>query len=95
MYSFRELSRFGRESAFPEKKSYVPNVRIEYVDDSGRVLNTKEAFRYMSHKFHGRGSGRKKLEKRLKKYQDEHVRWGEWVWCGGNGYSVTGWGYRY
>ena len=27
----------------------------------------------MSHKFHGRGSGRKKLEKRMKKIQDEEV----------------------
>ena len=26
----------------PEKKNYVPNPKIEYVDDGGRVLNTKE-----------------------------------------------------
>ena len=68
----RELSRFDRDSSFPEKKGYVPNVNIEYVDDHGRVLNTKEAFRFMSHKFHGRGSGKKKSDKRLKKLQDEH-----------------------
>ena len=66
----REFSRFT--SDFPEKKGYVPNVTIEYVDDHGRILNTKEAFRYMSHKFHGRGSGRKKTERRIKKLQDEH-----------------------
>ena len=28
----------------------------------------------MSHKFHGRSSGRKKTEKRLKKLKQEHVR---------------------
>lgn len=27
----------------------------------------------MSHKFHGRGSGKKKTEKRMKKLQEEHV----------------------
>lgn len=32
-----------------------------------------QAFRYMSHKFHGRGSGKKKTEKRMKKLQEEHV----------------------
>ncbi len=68
----RELSRFDRDSSFTEKKGYTPNVKIEYVDDSGRVLNTKEAFRFMSHKFHGRGSGKKKLDKRMKKIKDEH-----------------------
>ena len=40
--SCRELSRYDRDSAFPEKKEYRPNVRIEYVDDDGRLLNTKE-----------------------------------------------------
>ena len=38
----RELSRFGRESSFVEKKGYTPDVHIEYVDDHGRLLNTKE-----------------------------------------------------
>ena len=33
-----------------------------------------QAFRFMSHKFHGRGSGRKKMEKRLKKIKEERVR---------------------
>lgn len=38
----RELSRYDRESAFPEKREYRPNVKIEYVDDDGRLLSTKE-----------------------------------------------------
>lgn len=29
------------------------DVEIVYTDDSGKVLNTKEAFKYLSHKFHG------------------------------------------
>ena len=29
--------------------------------------------RYLSHKFHGKGSGKNKLEKRMKKWQEESV----------------------
>ena len=32
-----------------------------------------KAFREMSHKFHGKGSGKKKLERRMKKVKDEQV----------------------
>ena len=67
----RELSHL-RSASFPEKREYSPIINIEYVDDKGRALTPKEAFRYMSHKFHGRGSGKKKTEKRLKKLQEEH-----------------------
>ena len=38
----RELSRYDRDASFPEKKGYKPVVKIEYVDDSGRLLNSKE-----------------------------------------------------
>lgn len=69
----RELSKYEREGSFPEKKGYKPNVRIIHVDDSGRELSIKEAFRFMSHKFHGKGSGKKKLEKRMKKIQEEEL----------------------
>ncbi|CAI8042695.1 U4/U6.U5 tri-snRNP-associated protein 1 [Geodia barretti] len=67
----RDLSH-SRIMLFPEKKSYNPHVNIEYVDDKGRDLTPKEAFRYMSHKFHGRGSGKRKTEKRMKKLREEH-----------------------
>jgi U4/U6.U5 tri-snRNP-associated protein 1 len=67
----RDLSH-SRSMSFPEKKSYNPHVNIEYVDDKGRELTQKEAFRYMSHKFHGRGSGKRKTEKRMKKVREEH-----------------------
>jgi hypothetical protein len=42
-------------------------VTLEYIDDSGRSLNSKEAFRYLSHKFHGKTSGKLKTEKRQRK----------------------------
>ncbi|KAF2902324.1 hypothetical protein ILUMI_03862 [Ignelater luminosus] len=56
---------------FKEKDTFKPNVKLEYIDDEGHVLNAKEAFRYLSHKFHGKGPGKNKIEKRLKKTQQE------------------------
>lgn len=52
---------------------YRPNVKLEYIDDNGRLLNHKEAFRYLSHKFHGKGPGKNKIEKRLKKNEQDGV----------------------
>lgn len=59
---------------FREKETFKPNVKLEYIDDNGRVLNAKEAFRYLSHKFHGKGPGKNKIEKRLKKMEQDGVR---------------------
>ena len=56
---------------FNEKKDYKPKLHIEYVDDRGRTLSAKEAFRKLSHRFHGKGSGKSKLEKRMKKMAEE------------------------
>ncbi|KAI8098742.1 SART-1 protein [Halteromyces radiatus] len=52
-------------------ENYKPDVFLEYVDDQGHVLNTKEAFRYQSHKFHGKTSGKGKTEKRMQKLEEE------------------------
>jgi U4/U6.U5 tri-snRNP-associated protein 1 len=74
---FEEEQRGRREryngpvSDFREKDTYKPDVKLEYIDDSGRLLNQKEAFRYLSHKFHGKGPGKNKVEKRMKKVQEE------------------------
>ena len=63
----------GIVTEFSEKKDYKPKVAIEYVDDRGRVLSAKEAFRKLSHRFHGKGSGKTKQEKRMKKIQEEET----------------------
>jgi len=57
--------------AFKEKSNYKPEFKLDYVDNKGRSLNQKEAFRLLSHKFHGKGSGKLKTEKRAKKLQEE------------------------
>ncbi|KAI8360117.1 SART-1 protein [Mortierella sp. GBAus27b] len=52
-------------------KNYKPDIKLEYIDESGNRLNTKEAFRQLSHAFHGKTSGKMKTEKRMKKLDDE------------------------
>lgn len=72
---FQRRDRYhnGPISDFKEKDTYRPNVKLEYIDDNGRLLNEKEAFRYLSHKFHGKGPGKNKIEKRLKKNEQDGV----------------------
>ncbi|KAM3918325.1 U4/U6.U5 tri-snRNP-associated protein 1 isoform 2-T3 [Leptodactylus fuscus] len=69
-YSRREEYR-GFTQDFKEKEGYKPDVKIEYVDETGRKLCPKEAFRQLSHRFHGKGSGKMKTEKRMKKLDEE------------------------
>lgn len=52
-------------------KDYKPDVNIVYYDEFGRELSAKEAWKALSHKFHGKGSGKMKTEKRLKKIAEE------------------------
>ncbi|KAL0573698.1 hypothetical protein V5O48_008269 [Marasmius crinis-equi] len=52
-------------------KNYKPDVNIVYYDEHGRALTPKEAWKALSHKFHGKGSGKMKTEKRLKKIEEE------------------------
>ncbi|KAJ3999446.1 SART-1 family-domain-containing protein [Lentinula boryana] len=52
-------------------KHYRPDVNIVYYDEHGRTLTPKEAWKALSHKFHGKGSGKMKTEKRLKKIEEE------------------------
>ncbi|RYP43298.1 hypothetical protein DL770_011735 [Monosporascus sp. CRB-9-2] len=58
-------------------KGYQPNVELRYHDEFGRTLDQKEAFKHLSHQFHGKGSGKGKTDKRLKKIEDEKRRLAE------------------
>lgn len=55
-------------------REYKPDVQLKYVDEFGRPMNQKEAFKHLSHQFHGKGSGKQKTEKHLKKIDDEKKR---------------------
>lgn len=52
-------------------KEYKPGFQLSYVDDHGRHLNEKEAFKMLSHQFHGKGSGNTKTKKHLDKIAAE------------------------
>ncbi|CAF0871111.1 unnamed protein product [Adineta steineri] len=69
----RDRYTSGPLTDFKEKDHYHPEVNLEYVDDNGRRINEKEAFRLLSHRFHGKGSGKKKTEKRAKKQVEEEM----------------------
>ncbi|OWB77446.1 hypothetical protein B5S32_g1611 [[Candida] boidinii] len=38
---------------FKIDNNYNPNIKIRYTDDKGKELDKKQAFKYLSHKFHG------------------------------------------
>ncbi|KAF4979539.1 hypothetical protein FZEAL_4307 [Fusarium zealandicum] len=64
----------SRRMADLYSSGYKPNVELKYTDEHGRPLDQKEAFKHLSHQFHGKGSGKGKTEKRLKKIEDEKRR---------------------
>lgn len=47
------------------------DIKLEYRDDFGRVQTPKEAFRAISWKFHGKTPGRKNMERRLTRLENE------------------------
>ncbi|KAK5052762.1 hypothetical protein LTR84_002628 [Exophiala bonariae] len=62
------------QAAAAFNREYKPDVNLKYIDDDGRSMNQKEAFKHLSHQFHGKGSGKMKTEKHLKKVADEKKR---------------------
>lgn len=58
-------------------KEYKPNVELNYVDEHGRQMNQKEAFKQLSHQFHGKGSGNTKTKKHLDKVAQEKKKMAE------------------
>lgn len=64
----------SRQMAEIFNREYKPNIELKYTDEYGRSLNQKEAFKHLSHQFHGKGSGKQKTEKTLKKIEDEKKR---------------------
>nr|AAP06345.1 similar to GenBank Accession Number AF299060 squamous-cell carcinoma T-cell-recognized antigen in Tetraodon nigroviridis [Schistosoma japonicum] len=68
-----EIVYSGPLSDFKELTQYKPDIKLEYVDELGRDLSAKEAFRQLSHKFHGKGSGKNKTQKRMKKINEEFL----------------------
>ncbi|KAJ1945698.1 hypothetical protein GGF37_001566 [Kickxella alabastrina] len=53
-------------------KDYKPEVKLEYVDEAGRELTTKEAYKQLSHAFHGHYSGKNKVDRVNRQREREH-----------------------
>lgn len=70
-YENRLREQQEAKDAMDTFKNYKPDVNIVYYDEFGRSLTPKEAWKALSHKFHGKGSGKMKTEKRLKKIAEE------------------------
>ncbi|KAI9188824.1 hypothetical protein H9P43_000246 [Blastocladiella emersonii ATCC 22665] len=51
-------------------KNYKPNVVIEHYNAQGRLLTAKEAYKELSHPFHGRKGGKNKQEKIARKDEE-------------------------
>ncbi|KAL1969547.1 hypothetical protein VTN77DRAFT_8985 [Rasamsonia byssochlamydoides] len=64
----------SRQMADIFNREYKPDIQLKYVDEFGRLMNQKEAFKHLSHQFHGKGSGKMKTEKHLKKIEEEKKR---------------------
>ncbi|ODH49306.1 hypothetical protein GX48_04517 [Paracoccidioides brasiliensis] len=64
----------SRQMAEIFNREYKPDVQLKYVDEFGRLMDQKEAFKLLSHQFHGKGSGKMKTEKHLKKIEEEKKR---------------------
>lgn len=73
-YENRQREQHDARDVMDLYKDYKPDVEIKYYDEFGREMDKKEAWKALSHRFHGKGSGKMKTEKRLKKIADEKKR---------------------
>lgn len=62
------------EYAMERFRDYNPDINIEYHDEFGRTLTQKEAWKRLSHVFHGKAPGHKAQEKRLRRIEEERRR---------------------
>lgn len=70
----REKELLEAKMAQKRFENYKPDIKLEYRDDDGRLLSTKDAYRHMSHQFHGKGPGKGKIEKKLKRDEEERKK---------------------
>jgi len=51
-----------------------PDIQLPYIGTDGKPMTMGDAFRSMSHIFHGKKPGKKNTEKRLRHHQEERIR---------------------
>ncbi|GAA5857471.1 hypothetical protein JCM8547_009290 [Rhodosporidiobolus lusitaniae] len=70
-YENRQREQRDAQASLDAFSNYKPVVNLTYHDEFGRDMTPKEAWKHLSHAFHGHGSGAKKTDKRLKKIENE------------------------
>ena len=68
------LNMRGMNLTPAESSSKNPNqkeVVLEYFDDYGNKLTSKEAYKQLSRRFHGKGPGKAKVDKMLKRMEED------------------------
>lgn len=73
-YENRQRELEDARRAQDKFRDYKPDIDIKYHDEFGRVLNNHEAWKRLSHTFHGRMPGKKKQEQRLQRIEEERKR---------------------
>lgn len=69
LQQFKDLQ--NSEEVASKLENYKPQVKLRYIDEYGREMNTKEAYKHLSHQFHGKGPNKSKIAKKLKKVEEE------------------------
>jgi U4/U6.U5 tri-snRNP-associated protein 1 len=72
--TFQQRERKRADQERQHMTLYKPVVDLGQRDDYGEELTAKEAFRVLSYKFHGKMSGKTKMEKRRLRKEDEKQR---------------------
>lgn len=60
----------GRPLTLAKEHRNVRDIKLAYYDELGNEISAKEAYKALSHRFHGNKSGKNKEEKRLKRVQE-------------------------
>ncbi len=60
----------GTSLELVHSKNELKEIKLTYYDEFGNVIDAKEAYKLLSHAFHGNKSGKNKQEKRLKRIED-------------------------
>ncbi|VVT53051.1 uncharacterized protein SAPINGB_P003379 [Magnusiomyces paraingens] len=73
------MERDKEDAQIAQKRfeNYKPKINLEYRDETGRLLSQKEAYKHLSHQFHGKGPGKGKIEKQIKRQSEEKKKMSE------------------
>jgi len=68
-----KVTSIGSSRERKDKEFSKREIKLEYRDEYGRLLTSKEAYRQMCYQFHGHGSGKKNEERRIKLIERERM----------------------